>query len=179
VDDDVLHMRLAFADVVYEAAGQLVGLGERHLRRYGHRHEHDEAAGGVQQQQLPWGLARAVDHEPCDALALRLVRRGAAVVGTSGDRLLQRLQVGVNVVYAGLVAQGRLHPLGDIVGLPDGVVRGHLEVQGDADATVVLVDGDVVGFAHQRLGERDREHPVAEVQAVASRFEMDDHVAVG
>ena len=36
-----------------------------------------------------------------------------------------------------------------------------------------------MGLADQRLGQRDRERAVAQVQAVAPRFEVDDHVGVG
>jgi hypothetical protein len=70
----------------------------------------------------------------------------------------------VHVVDTRLIAQRRFDALGDIVGLADSHVRGELEVQGDADVTVVLVDGDVVRLAHQRLGERDRERAVAQVR---------------
>ena len=52
-------------------------------------------------------------------------------------------------------------------------------MQGDADLAVVLVDGDVVGLADQRLGQRDRKGAVAEVQPITPWFEVDDHVGVG
>ncbi len=104
---------------------------------------------------------------------------GAPVVGAGGDGSLERLQMRVDVVDAGLVAQGGLDALGDVVRLADRDVGGELEVQGEADVAVVLVDGDVVGFADQRLGQRDRQCAVAEVQPVAPRFEVDDDVGVG
>ena len=103
----------------------------------------------------------------------------AVLVGAGGDRLLQRLQMRLHVLDARLLAQRRLHPLGDVVRLADGDVGGELEVQRDADLAVVLVDRDVVRLADQRLGERDRERAVAQVQAVAPRLEVHDHVAVG
>ena len=42
----------------------------------------------------------------------------------------------------------------------------------------LLVDRDVVGLVHERLGERDREDPVAQVEALAQRLDVDDDVAV-
>ncbi len=61
VDDDVLHVRLALADVVLEPAGELVRVGQRHLGRHGDGDEDDEAAGGVQEPQLARRLAGALD----------------------------------------------------------------------------------------------------------------------
>jgi hypothetical protein len=141
VDDDVLHVRLAVADVVFEAAGELVCVRECHVRGHGHGHEYDQAAGGVQQPQFPRWLTRAVEHELGDALALRLIGWGAVLVGACGDWLLKRFQVRVHVVDARLVAQRRFDALGDIVGVADGDVWGELEVQRDADSSVVFVDG--------------------------------------
>ena len=103
----------------------------------------------------------------------------AVLGGAGGNGLLERLQVRVDVVDARLVAEGGLDALGDVVRLADRDVGGELEVQRDADVAVVLVDGDVVGFADQRLGQRDRQRAVAQVQAVAPRFEVDDDVGVG
>ena len=45
-----------------------------------------------------------------------------------------------------------------------------------ADA-VLLEDRDVVRLLDQRLGERDREHAVAQVQARAARLDVHHHVA--
>ena len=71
------------------------------------RHEHDRSAGGVQQAQLPRRLAGPREYELADALVLRLVGARALLIGAGGDGLLERLQMGVHVVDAGLVAQGR------------------------------------------------------------------------
>ena len=79
----------------------------------------------------------------------------------------------------GLLAERRLDALGDVVRLSDRDVARHLQMQGHADLAVVLVDRDVVRLAHQRLGERDREHAVAEVEPLAAWLEMDHHVGLG
>jgi hypothetical protein len=107
VDDDVLHVRLAAADVVFEAAGELVRVPERHVRGHGHGHEHDQAAGGVQQPKFPRWLTGAPEHQLRDAGALRLIGRGSVLVGACGEGLFQWLQVRVHVVDARLVAQRR------------------------------------------------------------------------
>ena len=88
---------------------------------------------GVQQPQLARRLAGAGARELADAPALRLVGRGALLVGAGGDGLLERLQMRLHVVDARLLAQGRLHSLGHVVRLADRDVGGELEVQGDAD----------------------------------------------
>ena len=100
-------------------------------------------------------------------------------VGAGTDRLVEGLEVRVDVLDVGLGAQRGLDALGDVMGFADGGVRHHLEVQGNAGVAVVLVDDDVVGLADEWLGERNRERPVAQVQAVASRFEMHDDIAAG
>ncbi len=48
----------------------------------------------------------------------------------------------------------------------------------DAAAAAVAVDRDVVGFAHRRLGEGDREGAGAQVEALAQRLDVDDDVGV-
>ena len=124
VDDHVLHVRLAGADLVLQAAGQLVRVGQRHAGRDGDRHEDDQPTVGVQQPQLPRRLAGAGARELADAPALRLVGRGALLVGAGGDGLLERLQMRLHVVDARLLAQGRLHSLGHVVRLADRDVAG-------------------------------------------------------
>ena len=42
----------------------------------------------------------------------------------------------------------------------------------------MLIDRDVVGLADERLGERGGERAVAQVEAMAARLEVDDHVGV-
>ena len=44
MNDDVLHVWLAFADVVLESTGEVVGSRQAHIRGYGNAHEHDQPA---------------------------------------------------------------------------------------------------------------------------------------
>jgi hypothetical protein len=138
MDDHVVHARLAVADVVFESAGQLVGVWQRHVGRHRDGDEHDEAAGSLQQAQFSWWVARQVEHDLVDALALGLVGSGGVLVGVRGDRLLERFQVRMYVLDTGLVAQRRLNALRDVVRIADGNIRGQLQVQGEADMAIVL-----------------------------------------
>ncbi len=52
-------------------------------------------------------------------------------------------------------------------------------MQRDADRLRLLEDRDVVRLHHQRLGQRDREHPVAQVEPAAARLDVHDDVAAG
>jgi hypothetical protein len=76
VDDDVLHMRLAVADIVFQAAGQLVRVVQGHVDRHDRRYEHDESTGGVQQPQLARWLPGAL-FEPRVVVADIIFRVGA------------------------------------------------------------------------------------------------------
>src|ERR1700756_843464 len=98
VDDDVLHVRLTVADVVFEPAGELVRGGERDVPRHGYRDKHHEAVSGVQQAQLAGRLLGTGLDELGDAAALCLVAGRAVLVGAGGDRLLQWLEVGADVL---------------------------------------------------------------------------------
>jgi hypothetical protein len=138
VNADVVHARLPVADVVLEAAGQLVGVWQRHVRRDDDSDEDDEATGGLQHPQVSRRLAGAVEHKLVDALPLRLLGSAGVLVGPRGDGLFERLQVCVHVLDAGVVAQRRLDALGDVVRIADRNVCGQLQVQGEADEAVVL-----------------------------------------
>ena len=102
----------------------------------------------------------------------------AVVVGASRDRLFERLQMRVHVLDGGLIAHRRLHPLGDLVRLLDRDVGGHLQMQRDTHPAVMLVDGDVVRLPDQWFREGGSQHAVPEVQAAATRLEMDHHVGL-
>src|SRR4051812_21807155 len=73
VDDDVLHVRLAVADVVLQAAGEIVRGRQRHVGGYRHGDEHDQAAVGVQKPQVSRRVSGVVAYEASDALTLEFV----------------------------------------------------------------------------------------------------------
>ena len=74
-------------------------------------------------------VAGAGHRERGDAAALRVVGLGGVDVGAGGDGLLERFEVGVDVLHAGFVAQGGLDALGHVVGFAERHLRRHLEVQ--------------------------------------------------
>jgi hypothetical protein len=76
-------------------------------------------------------------------------------------------------------SQACLDALSDLVRLIDRDVGSHLQVQGDARAAIVLVDRDVVRLADERLGQRDRQRPVAQVQPLTPWLPMHEDVGVG
>ena len=92
------------------------------------------------------------------------------------ESALERLEVGLHVGHPRAGEDRLLDALCDLVGAEDVEVGRELEVQRDARGAVLLEDRDVVRLAHQRLGERDREHPVAEVQAPRPGLDVDDDV---
>ena len=154
---------------------QLVGVRERHVGRDDDRHEDDQAAGGVQEAQLARRVAGAGERERGDAAAL-LPRRPSAV--SSSARAATGCSSGSRWVWTsstpGSSRRAASTRSATSWASPSATSGGHLEVQGDADAAVVLVDRDVVGLAHERLGERGGERAVAQVEAVVARLEVHD-----
>ena len=76
-------------------------------------------------------------------------------------------------------ADRALDALGDLVRGAEVEVGGELQVQRDAGRPVLLEDRDVVGLLDQRLGQRDREHPVAQVEPAPARLDVHDDIAAG
>ena len=79
----------------------------------------------------------------------------------------------------GLSQIAPLDALCDLCRGPELEIGGELQVQGDVERASLFEDRDVVGLHHQRLGEGDRKHPIAQVQPAAARLDVDHHVAAG
>ena len=84
----------------------------------------------------------------------------------------------MNVLDAGLCPYRRLNTFSHVVGVRKWDIRIQLQVQRHADAAVVAVDGDVVHVANERFGERGGQGAVAQAEALASRLEVHDNLAV-
>src|SRR5450759_28314 len=52
-------------------------------------------------------------------------------------------------------------------------------MQGNADPPPLVEDRDVVRFLYQRLGQRDSQNAVAEIQPAATWLNMNDDIAAG
>lgn len=97
MDDDVLHVWLAFAYVVLEAAAQVVGLRQCHVRWHGDADEYDQALNPARTAISPASTAsdpiispakwNALDLSAAD-LYLRAVRseRRSATCQPTGQR---------------------------------------------------------------------------------------------
>ena len=108
---------------------------------------------------------------------LELVRWLVLVAGNEWP--LDRLEMRVDVLDLRLGAQDVLDAFGHVVSVGERYIGVHLEVKRDADLVAVTVDGDVVYIAHERLGERGGQGPVAQAQPLAARLEVNDDLAVG
>jgi hypothetical protein len=102
MDNDIGHVRLSLADVVLENAGEVVRVRQPGVLARPDRDEHYEAGVGAQKAQLTRRPAGPADHEIRDAPPLGVVRRRC--LGTGRDRLLERLEMRVNVFDVRLVA---------------------------------------------------------------------------
>ena len=81
------------------------------------------------------------------------------------QRALERLEVRLHRPPPPAARNRALDALGDLVRLAQIQLGGELQVQRDAAPLVLLEDRDVVRLLHERLRQRDREHPVAQVEA--------------
>ena len=108
VHDDVGHVGLRLADVVFEAANEVVSRGQLGVWPRGDDgEEHDEPAVGLQQAELTRRVTSAVDHQLVDGPSLALARRVGLVARHQGP--LRRLEVRMHVIDSGLRAERRLH----------------------------------------------------------------------
>ena len=97
----------------------------------------------------------------------------AASVRSSGSRWV------CTSATPGPRANRLLDPLGDLVRRARSRSAGNFRCSDTLTRSGLLEDRDVVGFLDQRLGQRDREDTVAQVQAAAARLDVHDDVAAG
>jgi hypothetical protein len=103
--DHILQMRLTFADVVFEATGEVVSFSQRHVGGHGDADEDDRTGRGAQQAQLSRWSPGPLHDETRDPLPLELLRMVAVVVRTRGHRLFERFEMGLDDFDTRLVTE--------------------------------------------------------------------------
>jgi hypothetical protein len=174
---DVCHVRLRVADVVLEATCELVGFRQPGVTPGDDGDKHHKPSVGVQQAELAGRAASAVDDQLRDPLPLDLVGHSGLIARC--PRPLERLKMGMDVLDPRVGTNLSLYTLGNVVRIGERHIRLELEVQRHTRSAIMLVDGDIVNVADERLSERGGQGKVAEVEIVAARLEVHDHVAVG
>ena len=139
------------------------------------REEHNAPGIGGQQLHLPRLGAGPLAHEPFDLS--RGVQVRCRVGGTRPERALERLEMGLHRSHTRSRGDRALNPPSDLGRVLQGEIRGELQMQRDIDEPILLEDRDVVRLHHERLRQRDRQDPVAQVETAAARLHVHDHVA--
>ena len=148
-------------------------------RPHAEREEHDAPGVGRRAAAPAAGRAAgALAHEPLDlACGVQVGRLPSAARAVSGRSSGSRCVCTSATPGRARIACSTRSAIS--CGLVQVEVGRELQVQRHAGRAVLLEDRDVVRLLDERLGQRDREHPVAQVQAAAARLDVHDHVAAG
>ena len=139
------------------------------------REEHDRPAS-VESRLTRCGARRCARARAARSRARRAV--GSDAAGRAGERPLERLEMGLHVRDArALRGSPARRARRSRVRLAGRARPGTSGAARRSTRAVLLEDRDVVRLLHPRLGQRDREHAVAQVEARAARLDVHDDVA--